>query len=140
MAAVAALQPFEEFRRPMAFQEKRFGTASGGKRDARRGPPADRADERRLRERRVGLRGSDDEQPCRDQHAGESGREVIQRPENEIQMYFTEPRTSRSTSRANTFGAAAVTAILWLCVPHQISAESPAVDTDAIAFSGSICA
>jgi LAS superfamily LD-carboxypeptidase LdcB len=36
---------------------------------------------------------------------------VIQGPKGETQMYFTEPRTSRSTSRANTFGAAAVTAL-----------------------------
>ena len=36
--------------------------------------------------------------------------------------------------------AVASCALLWLWVPTQISAESPAADTEATAFSGSICA
>ncbi len=36
--------------------------------------------------------------------------------------------------------ATASCAMVWLCVPHQISAASPDGDTMATAFSGSICA
>jgi hypothetical protein len=36
--------------------------------------------------------------------------------------------------------AGASVAVVWLCVPAQISTASPAGDTDAMAFSGSICA
>ena len=36
--------------------------------------------------------------------------------------------------------AGASQAMLWLCVPAQISTASPDGDTEAMAFNGSICA
>ena len=55
------------------------------------------------------------------------------------------PPISRSFSLTLSRGmpsalAVASWALLWLCVPTQISAESPAGETEATAFSGSICA
>ena len=55
------------------------------------------------------------------------------------------PPISVSLSFTLSFGmprilAGASVAVVWLCVPAQISTESPDGDTDAMAFSGSIWA
>jgi len=55
-------------------------------------------------------------------------------PPNSVFVSFTCLRGILSTL------ATASCAMVWLCVPHQISHESPDGETEATAFNGSICA